>query len=120
MTKLKITVTKEILEESKHCRSEAQFAVTSCAISRAVRDIFPKARVWSSHINPQTGDVNDNISLPTEAKKFIADFDKSLPIDRVNMDPISFDVELPDSLIEKINIEELRPLLTNHPTLELV
>jgi len=128
MIKLKITVTKEILKRSKNC----QFGVsigTQCAISLAIRDIFPDAYVGNADIALFKEDwwfdgkkiiTKNEILLPFRAQEFIAYFDLAQPADRLEMDPVSFEIKIPDSAIEKINIEELRPLLTNHPTLELI
>jgi hypothetical protein len=119
-TTLKITVTKEILEKSKMCGTKLGILMSeNCAIAIAVRDIFPDACVG----NPQIllGVLPfDVVNLPIDAIKFIERFDVSSPQDRVNMEPISFEIEIPDEVIAKINIDELRPLLINHPTLELV
>lgn len=120
MTKLRITVTKEILERSKMCGVAAQTSVENCAIALAVRDVFPKARVWMTHINTQMGDYGPHIILPVEASVFISEFDDRDPEERVKMNPIAFEIEIPDEIIEKINIDELKPLLENHPNLALV
>lgn len=120
MTKLRITVTKEILERTKNCSTYVEFSTTNCAVALAVRDVFPDAKVWANHINPLTGDVKDIMTLPLEAQDFIEAFDDAGPEERVKMNPISFEVNVPDSLIQKINIDELKPLLENHPTLAIV
>jgi hypothetical protein len=124
MIKLKITVTKEILEKSKWCGyklDNEEFKLTSqnCAIALAVRDVFPNAGVGANSVllDPPSEYFTN---LPQEAIDFITAFDKSDPGVRSRMTPISFEIEIPDSVIGKINIEELRPLLVNHPTLQLI
>jgi hypothetical protein len=118
MTKLKITVTKEILEKSKNCGHENKLISQSCAISLAVIDIFPNVSVGADSILDMSTGLY--MELPEVAKKFIDSFDWANPEERVKMNPISFEIEIPNEVIEKINIDELRPLLVNHPTLELV
>lgn len=117
MTKLRITVTKEILEKSKNCRPEFAFAVHNCAIALAVRDIFPTAEVNYDFIGIEG---LETIPLPEAAIDFIEKFDDANSLEREKMDPISFEIEIPDSVINQINIDELKPLLENHPTLQLV
>lgn len=121
MTKLRITVTKEILERSKNCSVYVELSTTNCAIACAVRDVFPSANVWANHINPFPGhQKNKLIPLPKIAQDFIDAFDDATPEERVMMKPISFEIEVPDEVIEKINIDELKPLLENHPTLAIL
>lgn len=119
-TKLKITVTKEILEKSKNCQA---YDGSNCAVSLAIRDIFP-----NTYVNTKTIDFDPHnpfntkllVSLPSNAYSFIRTFDEASPAQRINMKPISFEIEIPDEVIDKINIDELKPLLQNHPTLQLV
>lgn len=130
-TKLKISVTKEVLWESRECGG----MMDVCAVSVAIRDIFPDALTGIKYIYPYKSQqslsgseneiakklgFNDIIKLPQEASAFIRKFDQSTVAERVAMQPISFEISIPDKVIEKINIEELRPLLENHPTLELI
>ena len=132
MTTLKIKVTKQILEESKYCGMNMQ----SCAVARAVRDIFPNASVHFKHIFPfgtlefshesnvdkivKKLGVGGVINLPEDATDFIRQFDSCPNICRSSLPEIEFEISIPDEVIEKININEITPLLQNHPTLELI
>ena len=133
MTKLKIKVTKEILRQTCNCGNgnalEGQLN-SHCAIAVAIRDVFPEALVEELGIflnhkeyvakwHTQNPDKFD-IKLPAKASRFILNFDLNDAIERMAMNPIEFEVEIPDWIIETINLEELKPLLENHPTLELV
>lgn len=120
-TVLTITVTKEILERSKNCGilNDGTLLSENCAISLAIRDIFPCAKIGDLDIFPFSIDVDHAIPLPDIAKSFIWSFDHAAPEARVLMQPLSFDIELPDWVIEKIDISELKPLLENHSTLKL-
>lgn len=115
MTKLKVKVTKEILFQSRNCGlSGKEWIVETCAISVAIRDIFPKASVSANYIRAFQG-TNTLIDLPPIAHEFIEEFDSSSPEMRVKMEEIEFEVDIPDVIIE-----EIRPLLEHHPTLQLV
>lgn len=129
MTKLKITVTKEILERSMYCgegmassdKKLYNHIRTNCAIALAVRDIWPKAHVDTCVIYPFGREaISSMISLPEEAEEFIEKFDEYVPEARAAMEPLEFEVNVPAYVIRKINIDELRPLLENHPTLAII
>jgi|SRR6478752_9144047 len=128
-TKLEISITKEILERSKYCGGYE--VGRNCAIACAIVDIFPNAWVGADSITfgkmELIGDTKafiansslGKIDLPIEAQSFIEQFDWLGVDERVLMQPISFNIEIPDEIVERINIEELKPLLANHPTLKL-
>lgn len=121
MTQLKIKVTKEILERSKYC-GEYKSAI-NCAIALSVRTIWPDAHVYLDEMyatKDAVGNAMASIALPVEAREFIEKFDRTIPHDRPNLPELEFTIDIPDAVIEQINIEEIRPLLINHPTLELV
>jgi len=123
MTKLKIKVTKDILERSKWCTNKgSNSAGYSCAISLAVRDIFPDAFVGGNRIyaNGLEAEKLKTIELPQKAQIFITEFDTTMPVRRPLMPEIEFEVEVPDEVLEDIDIEEVKKVLENHPTLELV
>lgn len=123
--KLTIKVTKEILERSKMCKGDdPQHDIhENCAIALAVRDIMPKAVVTRMHIKPfgwgQLFEIQPSIPLPVAAIDFIGKFDDAIPEERVLMPEIEFDIELPEYFIDSVNIDEIKPLLENHPTLSL-
>jgi hypothetical protein len=126
--KLKIKVTKEILEKTKLCKT-GYTAFSNCAIAVAVRDLFPKAFVSESYIFPLPKgsegaaytDGSYAIALPQISKDFIRKFDMSNPSKRVLMDEIEFEISVHDYIIEEaVDITEITKLLENHPTLEIV
>lgn len=123
MTKLRITVTKEILEKAKHCANDDNVGF-NCAVSLAVRDIFPKAWCYQGSIVFNESDRGNMFMkyarFPESVFRWIARFDNAKPEQRTQMDPISFEIEIPDEVIATINIDELKPLLENHPTLAIV
>jgi len=127
--KIKINVTKEILEKSAACLSNSfKQASQNCAIALAVREIFPRAGVSDTDIstvscNEQDYDVNADIGfmeLPKSARRFIQNFDRASYYGRCTMSPISFEIDVPDSVIEKIGLDEVRRILAESKTLELV
>lgn len=117
-------MTKDILQRSMMCGTSLfnKFEITkSCAIALAVRDIFPKAEVMLDSLYP-TENVSCCISLPPEATYFIYTFDKlkDSPKTRITMPEISFEIDVPDAIIEKIGIDEAKEILKKSDTLELV
>lgn len=119
--KLRISVTEEILNRSKNCNDETAF---NCAIALAVRDIFPLAAVFTNKISlfnrNQFGNPFIRIDLPNKAAEFIDQFDNSTPEQRSEIQPISFEIDVPDEVINRINISEITELLKDHPTLQII
>lgn len=116
-----IHVTKEILEKTKSCKCQ----VESCAVSEAVREIFPGAYTLVLAMYPfpvsETDLGTDVIDLPVEAAQFILNFDRAGSDEcRAAMRPISFDIEVPDSVIQRIGISQVESILSNSLTLEKV
>lgn len=129
--KLRISVTKEILEKSKNCGKSISSKLENCAVALAVRDIFPHALVYQTGIvcdarglkvNIKLTDPPIDIMFPIPVIFYIKSFDEfdNNPEARIQMKEISFEVDVPDYVLDRINIDELKPLLVNHPTLELI
>lgn len=125
MTKIKINVTQEILEASKMCGIEPGCVGSNCAVALAVREIFPKAWVEDIQILPffaegkGINNVDYAIALPEKAKLFIKTFDTTTPEERIELNPFSFEVELPEIVIDKL-AEGWEEVLKESKTLELV
>jgi hypothetical protein len=115
--KIKIHVTKDILEKTKMCGEieEQRELASNCAISVAVREIFPYALVGCSTIEVQGSTI---IKLPIKACNFVSAFDRNFPEERVLMDPISFDIEVPEKVINSIGISQVEKILSESLTLE--
>lgn len=122
MVQLTIKVTKEILERSKDC--QLSIAARNCAIALAVRDLWPDAYVYPGQIYVQAEDIGNAVApfifLPNEAQEFIRGFDSTAPQLRPFLAELEFTVDIPDAIIDRINIDEIRPSLVNHPTLRLI
>lgn len=110
--KLRITVTKEMLEQPRY-----NFDCSRCVIAQSLKFIFPMVEV-----SPFLGIYPFGfykgaliINIPEEVSFYAYNYDGNQPLE-----PCSFDIEIPDSVISQINIDELKPLLENHPTLALV
>lgn len=132
MYTLKIKITKEILRESANCGmmfgkgSQAE----SCAFAVAVREIFPRAVVCYSAIYPFGGVKHFNntinvtgateIPISAEMTAFIFEFDANSPYDRVQMKEQEFELEIPDNIIQAIDIQEVTKILADVPHLELI
>ena len=127
--KLKIKVTKQILKESMYCGTELHNGSTNknssytidsnCAIACAIREIFPKATVGNMYISL---DYPKFITLPLKAIKFISKFDNLIatPQKRLNLPEIEFTIDVPNNIIDSIDIEEAYQILSKSETLELV
>lgn len=125
MYKLKIKVTKDILKKSMMCGTDDQLIVHGCAVALAVREIFPYASVGGDTISPYMKAMfnpNHMIELPRSASCFIADFDRLRlqPEKRLDLPELEFEVSLPQSVIDAVNISELEQTLKTSETLELV
>lgn len=126
--KITIHITKEVLEKTQLCPSaypsktittqERYLLRTNCAISYAVREIFPGSETSNMYIYINNKEKN-SIYLPIKAQRFIKTFDELLPDQRVSMTPFSFDIEVPEELINQIGISEVHRILSESKTLSL-
>lgn len=121
--KILIKVTKEILEKSVNCVGVHS---QNCAVALAVREFWPHAGVGRHEIHvvslygPNAPKETPMIPLPPSATKFIRLFD-SLPKPlRVLLPEFSFEINVPQEVIEKIGINEVYKILSESKTLELV
>lgn len=122
--KLKIKVTKKILKESMMCGTSVmgtpQFKPVSesCAVALAVRDLFPEARIGRTFVQVGEG----SFMMPLNATNYIIRFDELWyePARRLNLPEIEFEVDVPEAVINKIDIAEATEIIKNSETLELV
>lgn len=131
--KIKIKVTKEILKESMFCSynsgdeyNNRDGYETNCAIAKAIIQLLPGAFVdgdnilfYSSYVTYQRKQPLVKIELPWSAKIFIEDFDIKTPEKRAEMDPIGFEIDVPEYLIDRIGLSEVHRILKESKTLEL-
>ncbi len=130
-----INITKDVLNESKFCKGvsmERDRIGQNCAIGKAIFDLFGdlswvnstfigiyKTGFTSWLENPTTY-PDYEIRLPLKAILFISKFDGSTPKERANMKPFSFDVEIPDEVVELIGgVEEVYKILEESETMQL-
>ena len=116
----KILITKEILEKSKFCSSNDkanQVTGENCAIAIALKDLFPNAYISNYSVSPfgrNTKKYGENLEilLPPIAQHFIKLFDslRAVPKLRLLLPEFDFEISIPDELIAKINIEEMRAI----------
>jgi len=115
--KIKIKITKDVLERSKFCGfnyDNGGLPSENCAIAVAVRDIFSDARVGYSTISTRFGIIRH------PNREFVTEFDKLRAEERVKMTPFDFYIDVPDSIIEKIGINEAIEIINKSDSLELV
>lgn len=104
---MRIEITREVLFDSASCKTEN--LNTNCAIAEAVADVFPNTWIGGGAICflDDSGNVIASTPLPEEATEFIAEFDRLTPVQRVQMEPIGFDIVVPSEVIDSINLEEI-------------
>ena len=114
--KLKIHITKEILAKSMNCRGQAS---TNCAFAVALREIFPEVSVGYEYVFFEDGNT---MSITNSMYCFIRKFDDLVdtPIERLNLPEQSFEIEVPDEVIERIGLTEVERILSESKTLERV
>lgn len=120
--KIIIKITKEVLQKTMMCGTGGfNPANKNCGVAYAVREILPDAKVYRTIILPEGNDNGDHIQLPSIAVQFISDFDMLVKVlDRREFLPeISFTIEVPDLVIEKIGIKEATEIISKSSTLEL-
>lgn len=127
--RIKINVTKEILEKSMYCPMIGNCTVeqhelirTNCAFSVAWRELFPDAKVWHSctWLTPNYTVVNQ-VRHSDEVSLYIQKFDKCLSFEeRLTLPEASFEFDIPDSAIDSIGLQELETILSKSVNLELV
>ena len=115
----KISITKEIIERSKYCGTgnDTHTVGKNCAIAFALADIFPDVFVTNHCIFPFGIDFEKGkelkISMPVIAQQFIKLFDGFCltPRLRLLLPEFEFVIDVPDEVIEQINIDEMRELI---------
>ena len=120
----KIAITKEIIAHCKNCGTgnNAHRVENNCAIAFALAGIFPKVHVANLFIFPFGIDRNkDNdikIPMPLIAQQFIKLFDgfRLTPRLRLLLPEFEFTMEVPDDVIEQINIDDVRELINEAET----
>lgn len=124
--RIKVNVTPDVLERSKMCGIKKKYKSDSCAIALAFIDLFENARVGNTEAwlitypEKREFDSKSRIELPQVATNFIKKFDKLSPSERVLMQPFSFEIEVPEYVIEKIGIGQIYKVLSESSTLEMV
>lgn len=116
-TQFKIAITKEIIAHCKNCGTgnEIRRIENNCAIAFALADIFPKVYVTNHCIFPFgiDGDKDIKIPMPLIAQQFIKLFDgfRLTPKLRLLLPEFEFIIDIPDEVIDQINIDEVGELI---------
>ena len=116
---LKISITKEIIEQCSHCGNgnEEHEIGRNCAVAFALIDIFPNVYVTNYYIFPfgieYKNEQTLRIPLPIIAQQFIKLFDgfRLTPKLRLILPEFEFTIDVHDEVIEQINIDEVRELI---------
>lgn len=118
--KVKVNVTKEILSDSSECNFSPE---RNCMIAVAIIELFPDANVWNERANllGYHSDCKfDRCLLPHIAIESIRIFDTSSPEQRLSITPFSFEIEVPEYVIEKIGLNQIYKVLSESKSLEHV
>jgi hypothetical protein len=126
--KILIKVTKDVLKATMMCGLDKSNHATGCAIAVACHDLFGKCAVtWrTSHVAEIVVYYDDygytEFDLPQAAAKFMVAFDEleDDPQKRLDLPETSFEVDVPNKVIERIGISEAYRILSESKTLELV
>lgn len=112
-TTIRIKITNEILKESLYCGkiNTCKSIGETCAFALAVRDIFPNAIVLPDCMIPfpPTDWKMDakSINISKEMKQFIKCFDDMTVSQRTFLTEKDFNLELPDWVIDQIDISSI-------------
>lgn len=123
--KITIHITKEVLEKTKTCSPKTGFVTANCAISYAVREIFPEALTSPVLNHPLKAwkitnlENTFNIPIPESAAEYAMRFDMTPESKRPSLPEFSFEIDVPTSVIEKIGIGEVYKILSESKTLTL-
>ncbi|MEP6846423.1 MAG: hypothetical protein ABI861_10485 [Panacibacter sp.] len=118
-TQFKISITKEIIARCKNCgiENDVHKIGKNCAVAFAMADIFPDVYVSGYYIYPFGNDHEQGqsmkIPLPVIAQQFIKLFDGFYltPKLRLLLPEFEFAIDVPDEVIEQINIDEISKLI---------
>ncbi len=133
--KVNVKVTKAHFREAINCGLVPGKISKNCAIAIAIRELLPNARVNSNYIAVDEIDSDNNpnyklltIPLPVVAQKLIHMFDNPILYGKITtiqqfrlaLPETSFDINIPDAVIDIIGIDEAKRILSTSKTLQLV
>ena len=124
----KIAITKEIIAHCKNCGTgnEVHRIENTCAIAFALAEIFPKVHVSNVFIFPfGTNGSKENdikIPMPPVAQQFIKLFDGFylMPDLRPLLPEFEFTIDIPDKVIDRVNIDEMKELINSSKHRKLI
>jgi hypothetical protein len=120
MITLRVKVTSDVLEKSKYYGVKIDREIPEdCAIMLAIRNLFPEALVGYDSFQPFE-DEETTLDLPDNARKFIKEFERFSPEKRTLMNEFEFEIEIPETVYSKVDLDEIKPLLINHSSLQFV
>lgn len=107
----KIQVTKEIISQCKDvgALNNADIIGNKCPIAVAIKHIFPDVHVSNFYLFPFGMHTEQKILLSPVAQNFIKLFDSlsMIPRTRSIIPAFEFKIDIPDSVLEQIDIREL-------------
>lgn len=126
--KIRIHVTKDVLKESMHCplsrhigwkdETAFDFLKENCAVSLAIRDLFPKAKTYQACVLLD-GTFKTRVHFELRVMKYVKAFDDVYTYEeRLQLPEMSFEIIVPDEIINQIGIHEVDRILSESKTLE--
>lgn len=123
-TQFKITITKEIIRQAKNCGIDNNIDKigNNCAIAIALMAIFPDVYVTDYNIHPFGiyFEKELKIPMPLIAQQFVKLFDgfRLTPKLRLLLPSFEFTIDVPDEVIEQINIDEVKEWIEGNKKIE--
>ena len=104
-------------------RTDYRFITESCAIALAIKEIFPEGMATVGYIRPYFSAPDSAcIFLPESANQFMRTFDKlwETPEARLSLSELTFEVDVPQEIIDSIGLSQVRSILSSSATLKMV
>ena len=120
--KLKVKVTKEITRQAMWCGTNGSSPSENCQVALAVRGIFPTAIIGYNRMCIPIHNKSYGINLPGKAKKGIRVFDslEKTPEKRLDLPEYEFEIDIPDEVIDQLDISDIKEFLKDSKTLEVL
>jgi hypothetical protein len=120
--KLKIKITKSVIDRSLNCGTDGRSISQSCGIAVAIRDLFPKAAIWGEDWTSNTSLSCQFIKSTEDMKDFVIEFDSYLgDVQKLySLVGKEFEIDIPDEIIDEIGISQATQIINTSESLELV
>lgn len=134
--KITVKVTKDVQRRAMYCDRMSGDIKSTCEVAIAIRELFPNAQVFAKALSFTGAGVNEYdskmiwltteelpkgmVRVPKKVTTRINQFDENTPIQRLLMPEFSFEIDVPNEVIDQIGIGQCYKVLSESKTLELV